>query len=70
LLAGRTWLQQASPITLGLKFANWLDAIERHRQRLAETRQRVEVLQFGGAVARSLRLEKMGRAWLRRWPPN
>jgi len=50
LLAGRTWMQQASPITLGLKFANWLDAIERHRERLVQMRRRVEVLQFGGAV--------------------
>jgi 3-carboxy-cis,cis-muconate cycloisomerase len=50
LVAGRTWLQQASPVTLGLKFAGWLDAVERHRERLAETRKRVEVLQFGGAV--------------------
>jgi 3-carboxy-cis,cis-muconate cycloisomerase len=49
-LAGRTWLQQASPMTLGLKFAGWLDAIERHRARLAETRARVLVLQFGGSV--------------------
>jgi 3-carboxy-cis,cis-muconate cycloisomerase len=50
LLAGRTWMQQASPVTLGLKFAGWLDAVERHGERLAETRRRVEVLQFGGAV--------------------
>src|ERR1700691_6378496 len=27
VLAGRTWLQQASPVTLGLKVARWLDAI-------------------------------------------
>jgi 3-carboxy-cis,cis-muconate cycloisomerase len=50
VLAGRTWMQQASPITLGLKFAGWLDAVERHRERFVETRKRVEVLQFGGAV--------------------
>jgi len=50
LLAGRTWMQQASPVTLGLKFAGWLDAIERHRERFTQTRRRVEVLQFGGAV--------------------
>jgi 3-carboxy-cis,cis-muconate cycloisomerase len=49
-LAGRTWMQQAAPITLGLKCAGWLDALQRHRERLAETRQRIEVLQFGGAV--------------------
>jgi 3-carboxy-cis,cis-muconate cycloisomerase len=60
LLAGRTWLQQASPITLGLKFASWLDAIERHRERLAQTRQRVEVLQFGGAVGTLAALGKDG----------
>jgi 3-carboxy-cis,cis-muconate cycloisomerase len=50
VVAGRTWLQQASPVTLGSKCSAWLDAIERHRERLAETRKRVEVLQFGGAV--------------------
>jgi 3-carboxy-cis,cis-muconate cycloisomerase len=50
LLAGRTWMQQAAPTTLGLKFAGWLDAVERHRERFAETRRRAEVLQFGGAV--------------------
>lgn len=50
LLAGRTWMQQAVPVTLGLKFAGWLDAIERHRERFAQIRKRVEVLQFGGAV--------------------
>jgi len=49
-MAGRTWLQQAPPVTLGLKIAGWLDAIERHRARLRELRPRVVVLQFGGAV--------------------
>jgi len=47
---GRTWLQQALPITLGLKFAQWLDALMRHRERLAQCRARVLVLQFGGAA--------------------
>jgi 3-carboxy-cis,cis-muconate cycloisomerase len=50
VVAGRTWMQQATPITLGLKFASWLDAIERHRKRFAEVRKRAEALQFGGAV--------------------
>jgi 3-carboxy-cis,cis-muconate cycloisomerase len=49
-MAGRTWLQQASPITLGLKFAGYLDAIERHRARLTEIRGHVLVVQFGGSV--------------------
>ncbi len=49
-LAGRTWLQQATPVTLGLKAAGWLSAVERHRVRLADLRSRVLVVQFGGAV--------------------
>ncbi|TDV34066.1 3-carboxy-cis,cis-muconate cycloisomerase [Paraburkholderia caballeronis] len=47
---GRTWLQQALPITLGLKFAQWLDALLRHRERLSELRERALMLQFGGAA--------------------
>ncbi|BAN22894.1 3-carboxy-cis,cis-muconate cycloisomerase [Caballeronia insecticola] len=49
-MIGRTWLQQALPITLGLKFAQWLDAITRHRARLVDLRARALVLQFGGAA--------------------
>ncbi|MDR5854290.1 3-carboxy-cis,cis-muconate cycloisomerase [Caballeronia sp. LZ062] len=49
-MIGRTWLQQALPITLGLKFAQWLDAVTRHRERLADLRARALVLQFGGAA--------------------
>ncbi len=48
-LAGRTWLQQATPVTLGMKIAGWLGAITRHRQRLNEIKPRVLCLQFGGA---------------------
>jgi 3-carboxy-cis,cis-muconate cycloisomerase len=50
LMAGRSWMQQAGPTTLGLKAAGWLDAMGRHRERLGEMRTRVLVLQFGGAV--------------------
>jgi 3-carboxy-cis,cis-muconate cycloisomerase len=50
VLAGRTWLQHAAPITLGLKAAGWLDAIERHRARLDQTQSQLLVLQFGGAA--------------------
>ncbi|WP_263859502.1 3-carboxy-cis,cis-muconate cycloisomerase [Pseudomonas sp. MWU13-2105] len=48
-LAGRTWLQQATPVTLGMKIAGWLGAITRHRQRLVEIKPRLLCLQFGGA---------------------
>ena len=50
LTVARTWMQQALPTTLGLQVAGWLDAIDRHRTRLAETQERCLVLQFGGAV--------------------
>ena len=49
-VAGRTWMQQAAPVTFGLKAAGWLSAIERDRQRLKEMCTRTLVLQFGGAV--------------------
>ena len=48
-MAGRTWLQHATPVTLGMKIAGWLGAVTRHRQRLAELKPRLLVLQFGGA---------------------
>ncbi|PPV41515.1 3-carboxy-cis,cis-muconate cycloisomerase [Ectopseudomonas oleovorans] len=48
-LAGRTWLQQATPVTLGMKLAGVLGAITRHRQRLNELKPRLLCLQFGGA---------------------
>jgi 3-carboxy-cis,cis-muconate cycloisomerase len=49
-VVGRTWMQQALPTTFGVKVAGWLDAIDRHRERLREVQRRALVLQFGGAV--------------------
>ncbi len=49
MLAGRTLLQQATPITFGLKAAGWLSAINRHRGRIREIVPRIAALQFGGA---------------------
>ncbi|HET7789127.1 MAG TPA: 3-carboxy-cis,cis-muconate cycloisomerase [Myxococcales bacterium] len=49
VLAGRTWLQQAPPVTFGLKAAGWLDAVGRHAARLFDLMPRTLVLQFGGA---------------------
>src|SRR5580693_5948883 len=62
LLPGRTWLQQGPPITLGLKACGWLAAIERHRERMHETRKRALVLQFGGAVGTLAALGTKGPA--------
>jgi 3-carboxy-cis,cis-muconate cycloisomerase len=50
VMVGRTWMQHALPTTFGAKVAGWLDAIDRHRERLRETQARCLVLQFGGAV--------------------
>ncbi len=48
-LAGRTWLQHATPVTLGMKIAGWLGAVTRSRQRLHALKPRLLVLQLGGA---------------------
>ncbi len=48
VMAGRTWLQQAVPITFGLKAAGWLDGLLRQRSRLTRLEGQL-VLQFGGA---------------------
>lgn len=62
LMAGRTHAQQALPITFGLKAANWLSPLLRHRQRLAELRPRLLVVQFGGAVGTLAALGEEGTA--------
>ena len=50
VMAGRTHLQHALPITFGYKTAVWLSMIRRHRQRLTEVKSRVLVVQFSGAA--------------------
>jgi 3-carboxy-cis,cis-muconate cycloisomerase len=59
-MAGRTLMQHALPTTFGAKVAGWLDAMNRHRERFAETRRRVLVLQFGGAVGTLAALREKG----------
>jgi 3-carboxy-cis,cis-muconate cycloisomerase len=49
-MAGRTHLQQALPVTFGYKAAIWLAALDRHAERLAQLRPRVQVVQFAGAA--------------------
>ncbi len=50
VMAGRTFQQQAAPITFGYKAAVWLDEMLRHRERLPDLKRRALVCQFGGAV--------------------
>jgi 3-carboxy-cis,cis-muconate cycloisomerase len=49
-MAGRTLMQQALPITFGLKAARWLALVTRQAPRLRELRGQTLAVQFGGAV--------------------
>lgn len=49
-MIGRTLLQQALPMTFGLKAARWLDLAVRQVERLRTVRAEALVLQFGGAA--------------------
>lgn len=48
-MPGRTWLQQSTPITFGVKAAGWVDALSRQRKALADALEQTRVLQLGGA---------------------
>ena len=50
IMCGRTHGQPGLPITFGFKAAVWVAELRRHRERLAEGRQRWEVAQLGGAL--------------------
>jgi adenylosuccinate lyase len=50
VMCGRTHGQPGLPITFGFKAAVWASELDRHRERLAEGRQRWEVVQLGGAL--------------------
>ncbi|MCO6040937.1 adenylosuccinate lyase [Thermococcus alcaliphilus] len=47
---GRTHGQHAVPTTYGMKFAIWLDEIQRHIDRIEEAKERILVGQMSGAV--------------------
>lgn len=59
-LPGRTLLQQAVPITFGLKAAGWLDSLQRAQRRLQALREDALVLQFGGAAGTLASLQDRG----------
>jgi 3-carboxy-cis,cis-muconate cycloisomerase len=50
VMAGRTHLQQALPVTFGLKCAIWAMPFIAHLQRLAQLRGRTEMVEFAGAA--------------------
>lgn len=61
-MAGRTHLQQALPVTFGYKVAVWLSMFDRHAERLAQLKPRVEVGQFAGAAGTLASLGDKGLA--------
>ena len=50
VMVARTRMQPALPTTFGLVSAGWLLPLVRHRDRLADVRPRLLVVQFGGAA--------------------
>ena len=49
-IAGRTWLQQATPTTFGAKAVGWVQALDRVQGRLASALDACGDLQLGGAT--------------------
>ncbi len=64
VMAGRTHLQHALPITFGLKCAVWLMPLASHVRRLDQLRPRVEQVEFGGAAGTLASLGDQGIAVL------
>lgn len=61
-MAGRTWLQQALPITFGLKAARYAAMLARVRVQLNDAADAAAVLQFGGAAGTLASLGAKGPA--------
>ncbi|MCA8864341.1 MULTISPECIES: adenylosuccinate lyase family protein [unclassified Halomonas] len=60
-MVGRTLMQQALPITFGVKVAHWAIALEQSRRRLGEVELPV---QFGGAVGVHSGWDNLGLEWM------
>ncbi|WP_185804564.1 3-carboxy-cis,cis-muconate cycloisomerase [Pontivivens nitratireducens] len=59
-LMGRTRMQAALPITVANRLSSWTDPLPNHRERLAQLRPRVELLQLGGPTGDRAALGKAG----------
>jgi 3-carboxy-cis,cis-muconate cycloisomerase len=64
-MAGRTWLQQATPTTFGLKAVGWMDSLTRVQAELRRALESALVLQFGGASGTLAALGDRGPALAR-----
>ncbi len=60
VMAGRTLLQQAVPVTFGLVAAGWLTGLDEARQALARVRRDRLAIQFGGAAGTLASLGETG----------
>ncbi len=61
VMAGRTHLQHALPVTFGYVIAVWLDPLIGELAHLHAARERVRVVQFGGAVGTLASLGTQGK---------
>jgi 3-carboxy-cis,cis-muconate cycloisomerase len=62
VMAGRTLLQQAVPVTFGLVAAGWLTALDDARRELSRLRATRLAVQFGGAAGTLASLDAAGTA--------
>ncbi|MGH8813529.1 MAG: 3-carboxy-cis,cis-muconate cycloisomerase [Advenella sp.] len=62
IMMGRTWLQQALPITFGHKLARWASVFKRDLTRIENMRARALTAQLGGAVGSLASLNDQGSA--------
>ena len=62
LMIGRSFMQQARPITFGYKVATWLDGVLRSKQRIHRILHESAVLSFGGAVGTLAGMHDQGMA--------
>lgn len=60
VMAGRTHVIQALPITFGYKVAVWTAELGRHLERMEESKDRIMVGQFSGAVGTLASQEELG----------
>ena len=68
-IAGRTWLQQATPTTFGAKAAGWVQALDRVRGRLAAALTRPVTCNSAAPRERCRASAPRDRPWPGPWPP-
>ena len=62
VMAGRSFLQHARPISFGYKSAGWLDALQRSAQEIRSLAENTFALQLGGAVGTLSHMQEKGES--------